>query len=188
MSGAATCFYVFTGFDIIATSGEEGRNPTRSIPAAIMLTLVISFLIYFGVSIVVTLMVPWYELPDSAALPLIFSEKTIQESKYVIAVGGICDLSATMVGTIFPLPRVIYALASDGLIFRFLGNVNSWTNTPFVGTWLSGVLTALLALFLDLEELVQMMSVGTLMAYMHPGGCQCAESAVSKRVSGFNSC
>ena len=165
MAASSTCFYAFIGFDVIATSGEEVRRPGQSIPVAIMLTLVICFLAYFGVSTVITLMVPWYELADTAALPKVFSQRHVHGAEYVIAVGGICALAASMMGSIYPLPRIIYALASDGLIFRFLGNVNSWTNTPFVGTWVSGVMAALLALFIDLDGLVQMMSIGTLMAY-----------------------
>ena len=165
LSGAATCFYAFVGFDTIATSGEEAKKPTHSIPTAIVVTLVICFLAYFGVSAVLTLMVPWYSLADEAALPKAFAEKGIFGAEYVIAIGGMCGLTASMMGSIFPLPRTIYAMAQDGLLFRFLGHVYSRTDTPFAATWISGTFGAILALLLDLNSLVQMMSIGTLMAY-----------------------
>ena len=56
-------------------------------------------------------------------------------------------------------------MAQDGLVFRFLGVVNHRTDTPFLATWICGILLALAALLLDLDALVQMMSIGTLMAY-----------------------
>ena len=68
-------------------------------------------------------------------------------------------------GSIFPLPRGLYAMAQDGLVFRFLGSVSPWTDTPLAATWICGVLVALSALVFDLDALVQMMSIGTLMAY-----------------------
>jgi cationic amino acid transporter 14 len=76
-----------------------------------------------------------------------------------------CGLLASMMGSIFPLPRIIYAMAKDGIIFRFLANVNHMTSTPFLATVISGFAAAILATILELGSLVEMMSIGTLMAY-----------------------
>lgn len=60
MSGAARCFYGFVGFDTIATTGEEARNPSRDVPLSILISMTIITLAYLGISIVLTLMVPYY--------------------------------------------------------------------------------------------------------------------------------
>lgn len=65
----------------------------------------------------------------------------------------------------FPLPRVLYAISSDGLIFRFLSKINDRFKTPLLATALSGLFAAFMAMIFDLEELVNMMSIGTLLAY-----------------------
>ena len=112
-----------------------------------------------------TLMIPWSDLAESAALPKLFKEAGVHGADYVIAVGGMCGLIASMMGSLFPLPRLIYSMGSDGIIFKCLGNVNRHTNTPIVATISSGLLAAVLALLMDLNSLVEMMSIGTLMAY-----------------------
>jgi len=65
----------------------------------------------------------------------------------------------------FPLPRVIYAMATDGLIFRSLAKINERFKTPLIATFISGFLAALMAMLFDLTELVNMLAIGTLMAY-----------------------
>jgi len=165
IAGAATCFYSFVGFDTIATSGEESTKPTKHVPIAIITTLVICLLAYVGVSSVLTLIVPFSELADTAALPKAFAQRGIPGAEYVIAVGGLCGLTASIMGSIFPLPRGVYAMAQDGLVFRWLGHVNKWTDTPLLATLISGFLVALSALLFDLNSLIEMMSIGTLMAY-----------------------
>jgi len=93
MSGAATCFFAFIGFDVIAIAGEESSKPTKHVPVATLLTLVICLSAYVGVSSVVTLMVPWNQLASSAALPNVFAQVQLV-SCYPVEQLPICLLRA----------------------------------------------------------------------------------------------
>ena len=190
MSGTATCFYAFVGFDAIATTGEEAINPQRNIPLAIVFSLLICCIAYLCVSATLTLMVPYFLLDKSAPLPVAFASGGIEWAKWPVGIGAVCALTASLLGIfsiiyrrcfilffqirssietkqgcMFPLPRVVYAMADDGLIFRGLANINEKTKTPVIATLSMASLAALLAAIFDIKELVDFMSIGTLMAY-----------------------
>lgn len=165
LAGAATCFYAFVGFDSIATSGEEARNPSFSIPMATVISMGIVTLGYILVSSALTLLVPYYEISVTAALPDAFANVGMHWVKYVVSLGAICGMTTTLFGSLFSLPRCMYAMASDGLLFSFLGDVNSKTQLPLTNLIISGLFSAIIALLFDLEKLVEFMSIGTLLAY-----------------------
>uniref|UniRef100_A0A669DNF3 Solute carrier family 7 member 14b n=1 Tax=Oreochromis niloticus TaxID=8128 RepID=A0A669DNF3_ORENI len=165
MQGAATCFYAFIGFDIIATTGEEAKNPNTSIPYAITVSLVTCLTAYVSVSVILTLMVPYNLIDGSAPLMEMFAVHGFMWGKYTVAVGSIAGLTVSLLGSLFPMPRVIYAMARDGLLFRFLSHVTALTHTPTVACVVSGSLAAVLALLVSLRDLIEMMSIGTLLAY-----------------------
>ncbi|KAL0122798.1 hypothetical protein PUN28_007471 [Cardiocondyla obscurior] len=163
--GAATCFYAYVGFDSIATSGEEARDPGRSIPLATILSMAIVTIGYMLVSGALTLVVPYWEINPTAALPEAFSSRGISWAKYVISVGALCGMTTTLFGSLFSLPRTMYSMANDGLLFGFLGRINDRTQVPVTNLIISGLLSALIALLFDLQHLVEFMSIGTLFAY-----------------------
>lgn len=165
MAGAAKCFFGFVGFDGIATTGEEAINPKRNIPLAIIISLIIVFLAYFGVSTVLTLMVPYFEQDRNAPFPAAFEAVDLIPVKWIVTGGAIFALCTCLLGAMFPLPRVMYAMGSDGIIFKKLSKVNDYTKTPLISTIIAGLFAATMALIFDLDQLIDMMSIGTLMAY-----------------------
>lgn len=171
LAGAASCFFCFVGFDVIATASEETINPSRTIPMSIVLSLLISFFCYFGVASVLTLMVPFDQLKDEAPLAQAFGDHSFKASRYIVTVGGLAALFGALLGGTFAVPRIIYAMAKDGLLFSYFSKVNQSTSTPVRAIVTASILAALLSFVLDLKELVEMLSIGTLMAYTMVAVC-----------------
>ncbi|KAL8571166.1 hypothetical protein ACOMHN_010627 [Nucella lapillus] len=93
MSGAATCFYAYVGFDCIATTGEETKNPEKSIPIAVVSALLVILVSYCSVASVVTLMCPYYLIDVNTPLPFVFQYVGWDLARYIIAIGAMCGLS-----------------------------------------------------------------------------------------------
>lgn len=170
-TGAATCFYAFIGFDIIATTGEEAHSPQKSIPKAIVGSLVIVLIAYVSSSLILTLVVPFDHIDPGSALIQMWTYVGATKCRAVVVVGATAGLSVAMFGSMFPMPRVIYAMAQDGLIFKQLSQLWNRTNSPGYATLLSGLSAAFVAMFVTLEVLVEMMSIGTLLAYTLVSAC-----------------
>ena len=145
------------GFDVIGTASEEAVNPNRSVPLSIVLTLVISFCAYFGVATVLTLMLPYDRLSRFAPLAEAFAQRGFSGAKYVVATGGLCATMSSLLTNMFAAPRVAYSMASDGLLFNWFAHVNDKTNVPVRATLVIGVLIAILALLLDIKQLVSLL-------------------------------
>ncbi|XP_050544205.1 cationic amino acid transporter 2-like isoform X2 [Daktulosphaira vitifoliae] len=164
-AGAAKCFAAFIGFDCIATTGEETRNPKKDIPIAIVTTLVIITLAYCGVATVLTLMWPYYDQDPDAPLPTLYNNLDLPVLKCVVLGGAIFALCASLLGSLFPLPRILYSMSSDGLLYSILSKVNSTTKTPVISTLLCGLFSGSVAAIFNLEQLIDMVSIGTFQAY-----------------------
>jgi len=115
-------------------------------------------------------MEPYSELDERAGLVQIWSQMGYPIVKWIVSLGAIASLAASMFGSMFPMPRIAYAMANDGLIFRIFAAMNSRGVPACANFWLS-IIAALCALFFSLEVLVEMMSIGTLLAYSLVDAC-----------------
>ncbi|XFF87578.1 hypothetical protein AB1E18_013797 [Capra hircus] len=162
LRGAATCFYVFVGFAAITTTGRRDLKPQRSIS---LISLLVCFLAYFAVSAALTLMVPYYQIHHHSPLPEAFLHVGWGPARYVVAVGVLCALKSSLLGDMFPMSRLIGAMAEDGLLFRGLARVYGHTKIPVVAIMSSGSLAGIMALLFEFSHIANLMAVASLLAY-----------------------
>lgn len=163
--GAARCFFGFVGFDGIAAAGEEAINPQRSIPIATIASLGIVFVVYSGISTTITMMTPYYALDIDAPFATVFAQAGDMVSKYIVSIGAICALTVSLICVMFPMPRVAFAMANDGLLFKVFSTVSPRFKTPVFATVATGIVAAVMSALFDVDALVDMMDIGTLLAY-----------------------
>ena len=163
--GAATCFYAYVGFDGIAIASEETKNPSRSIPMAMCIAMATAMILYVLASTSLTLMTPYTMLDLSAPFTVAFADVGMTWAQFVVTIGTICALATALLIFTFALARCVFAMAEDGLLYRCLAYVHPRTQTPLVATLVSGFIAAVLAMVIELEILVEMISIGTLSAY-----------------------
>ncbi|BFZ22946.1 hypothetical protein BsWGS_25985 [Bradybaena similaris] len=165
LSGAATCFFAYIGFEGIAVAGEEVRNPEKSIPMATALSLMTVTCLYLLASASLTLMIPFYDTNTSAAFPFAFDEVGAHWAKYIVAIGTLLGITTSLLGSAFSCPRSVYAMAEDGLLFHILAYIHPRTQTPIFAVIIFGALAAIMALLFEITTLVEFISIGTLFGY-----------------------
>ncbi|XP_060857049.1 high affinity cationic amino acid transporter 1-like [Metopolophium dirhodum] len=163
--GAAKCFYGFIGFDSIATTGEEAKNPKRDIPLAIILSLIIITFAYCCTSSVLTLMWPYYDQDIDAPFPYVYDQLGWTSMKIIVSSGAIFAMFASLLASMFSMPRILMTMAEDGLMFSLFSDIHPTLKTPVKATLLSGLFAGIITMFLNLDQLMNMMSIGTLLAY-----------------------
>ncbi|KAF8793109.1 Cationic amino acid transporter 4 like protein [Argiope bruennichi] len=166
LAASASCFYAFVGLSSIATAGEETKDPQRTIPKATIIVITVATLGYVGASSVLTLMVNYKDIADESGFPEAFAAHGVEWAKFVVVIGAVCGMAGTIIGSLFSLTRIIYVMADDGLLFTFCSKVNVTTKTPLRSMYVFAVISMILALTMDIHSLVEILSIGTLFAYM----------------------
>ncbi|GIV23142.1 MAG: amino acid permease [Bacteroidia bacterium] len=170
MRGVGAVFFAYIGFDALSTTAEEARNPKRDLPLAMFLSLALCTLLYVGVALVLTGLAPYKELsvPDPLAyvlghLPL--SEGWRRFLMGVVAVSAVIAMASVLLVFQIGQPRIWYAMSRDGLLPSALGRVHPRFQTPHIATLLTGLAVAIPLFFSSLHAVVDMTSMGTLMAF-----------------------
>ena len=165
LAGAATCFYAYIGFDGIAVAAEEAKNPERSLPIATCISMAIVTVLYMLSSTSLTLLVPYYDVDLAAPFPTAFEQRGLHWAKVVVAFGALFGIITSLTGSMFAMPRAVYSMASDGLLFGVFSYVHPRTQTPLVAIIFFGLVAGLFALFIDIAALVEFLSIGTLLSF-----------------------
>ncbi|KAH8859629.1 Cationic amino acid transporter 4 [Schistosoma japonicum] len=165
IGGAGTCFYAFIGFDAITVSSEEALNPKKSMPIASGVSVGVVTLLFLLASLALTLFVPWWTVDRQAAFTAAFHVRNYEWATYITGIGSLLGLSASLFTSMYAMPRVVYAMASDGLLPKFLGYLLPSTQVPVVALSLFGLFAAILTLLCDIHLLADFLSIGTLIAY-----------------------
>ncbi|MEO8598130.1 MAG: amino acid permease [Candidatus Solibacter sp.] len=165
--GAAIVFFAYIGFDAISTAAEETINPQRNLPIGILGGLAICTLIYVVVGFVLTGMVPYKELAQTAdplahALDLA-GFKTVG---WIVALGAAISMSAVLLVFQYGQPRIFFAMARDGLLPQWAAKLHPRTRIPWATTLLTGIFVGLWALIGDAGETYDLTNIGTLFAFM----------------------
>ncbi|MEV7868759.1 amino acid permease [Streptomyces sp. NPDC088124] len=165
-TAAAVVFFAFIGFDIVATAAEETRNPQRDVPRGILGSLFICTVLYVAVSLVVTGMQHYTEL--SVEAPLADAFKAVGQPFWagLISFGAAVGLTSVCMILLLGQTRVFFAMSRDGLLPRTFSHVHPKFGTPHRSTILLGVLVAIVAGFTSIEELAELVNIGTLFAFI----------------------
>ncbi|CAN6310000.1 unnamed protein product [Urochloa humidicola] len=165
LAGSATVFFAYIGFDTVASTAEEVKNPQRDLPLGIGIALAICCALYMAVSIVIVGLVPYFAMDPDTPISSAFAKHGMQWAMYVVTSGAVLALCSTLMGSLLPQPRILMAMARDGLLPSFFSDVNKQTQVPVKSTIVTGICAAALAFAMDVSQLAGMVSVGTLLAF-----------------------
>ncbi|HEX7088187.1 MAG TPA: amino acid permease, partial [Vicinamibacterales bacterium] len=163
---AAIVFFAYIGFDAVSTAAEETKNPQRNLPIGILGGLAVCTLIYVIVGFVLTGMVPYDTLADSAD-PLAFALQSVgfQRVGWVVALGAAISMAAVLLVFQYGQPRIFFAMARDGLLPQWAAKVNPRTRIPATTTLVTGLVVAAASLVGDAAETYDLTNIGTLFAF-----------------------
>ncbi|KAF2548012.1 hypothetical protein F2Q70_00024058 [Brassica cretica] len=168
-SPAASSRLHVTTLELPRDSGYEEHE--RDLPLGIGIALLICCILYMLLSVVIVGLVPYYTLDPDTPISSAFGDSGMQWAAYILTTGAITALCASLLGSLLAQPRIFMAMARDGLLPAFFAEIDPRTQVPVKNTIVIGVLAASLAFFMDVSQLSEMVSVGTLMAFTSVAVC-----------------
>jgi APA family basic amino acid/polyamine antiporter len=167
LAGAATIFFAYIGFDSVSTHAEEAKNPKRDVPIGIIASLVICTILYILVSGILTGMVHYEQINIDAPVSDAFGKVGLTWARFIVSLGALTGITSVLLVMMLSQPRVLLAMARDGLVpTSFFGAVHERFRTPWKSTILTGIFVAILAAFLPLRILAELVNIGTLLAFV----------------------
>lgn len=166
MQGAAIIFFSYVGFDTASTTALEARNPQRDLPIGIIAALLISAVLYVATAAVMTGMVPFSQLGvDAPVAVALDAHPQLSWLGALVKVGAIVGMTSVVLGSLLGQPRILLAMADDGLLPPVIARCHPRFKTPHVATVVTGVIFALIAGLFPLDILADLISIGILLAF-----------------------
>jgi APA family basic amino acid/polyamine antiporter len=166
ITGAATVFFAYIGFDIVATAAEETRKPQRDLPIGILGSLTICTILYIAVSLVMTGIVPYKQLNTAAPMATAFAAIGQPWAAGLVSVGAICGLTAVIMILMLGQSRVFFAMSRDHLLPPWFARVHPRFGTPYRITIITGLIVAVIATFTPIDAVAELVNIGTLLAFV----------------------
>ncbi|KAL8572422.1 hypothetical protein ACOMHN_000569 [Nucella lapillus] len=166
IAGASAAFFAFNGYDTICISAEEAKDPVKSVPRAILLELVIVTVVYCGAALGVSCLVPYTLIDLRAPIPSAFAFQGLTWARYVVTVGPALAMTNLSLMSLYAQSRIFYRMAQDGLLLRHFARVHPTTKVPLLGVGVCGGMVSLMALFLELKDLVRFSVLCMLFQYI----------------------
>ena len=167
MAGAAMIFFAYIGFDSVSTHAEEARNPQRDVPIGIIASLIICTVLYIGVTIVLTGMVPYDQIDTDAPVAAAFQRIGLHWGQFIVSLGAVAGITSVLLVLMLSQPRVLLAMARDGLLpGSFFAAIHPRFRTPWKSTILTGVAVGSMASLIPLGILAELVNIGTLLAFV----------------------
>lgn len=168
LRGAGVIFFAYIGFDAVSTVAQEAKNPQKDMPKGILYSLLICTILYVAVTAVLTGIVHYSELDHPA--PIAYAIDTVGNSLQwlspFIKVGAIAGLSSVVLVLMLGQSRIFYSMSKDGLLPQLFSAVHKQYGTPYKSTILTGSISAIIAGILPINILGELVSIGTLMAFV----------------------
>jgi basic amino acid/polyamine antiporter, APA family len=170
LKGVSGVFFAYIGFDAISTTAEECRNPRRDLPKAIIYALIITTILYIAISMVLTGMVNFTELAVGDPLAYAFNKLHLTKLSGIIAISAIIAMAGVLLVFQVGQPRIWMSMSRDGLLPQAFGRIHHRFRTPWFATIVSGIFVAIPSLFMNLTEVTDLCSIGTLFAFVIVSG------------------
>ncbi len=170
LKGVAAVFFAYIGFDAISTTAEECKRPQKDLPRAMLLSLLISTLLYVIISLVLTGMAPYQELAVGDPLAYVFARLNLKGFSGLIAVSAVISMASVLLVFQLGQPRIWMSMSRDGLLPKRFSKLHPRYKTPAFSSVIAGIIVAVPTLFLNLTEVTDLTSIGTLFAFVLVSG------------------